>query len=325
MKVSIVVPVYQVERYIRQCVESILGQSYSNFELLLVDDGSIDASATICDEYAKLDSRVCAIHKKNGGLSDARNAGIRTATGEYTLFLDSDDYWDDNTALERLVERIRITKADVLNYCYKKVYETDGKVVNAFPEIDAMPNVECKQIQQLDYLFQRHLYICSACNKMVRTSILQSGVFFQVGETSEDVEWCAELLVRADSFDYFPLNFYCYRQRNGSITHSIKEKNCKDLLKHISYCAKLGKNANKEKKEYIFQLAAYQLAVFVATQSFCDVEPKECISCLTEYTWLLDYVGNTRKERLIALLSKLMGYQSVCKLVRTIRGIGRMR
>ena len=91
-EVSIIVPVYQVEKYIRKCIESIQAQTFSDFELILVDDGSKDASGTICDEYAKRDKRIRVIHKENGGLSDARNTGIKLANSDYLMFVDSDEY-----------------------------------------------------------------------------------------------------------------------------------------------------------------------------------------------------------------------------------------
>ena len=91
-EVSIIVPVYQVEKYIRQCVDSILAQTFTDFELILVDDGSKDQSGQICDEYARMDTRVKVIHKENGGLSDARNTGMDQASGKYFMFVDSDDY-----------------------------------------------------------------------------------------------------------------------------------------------------------------------------------------------------------------------------------------
>lgn len=92
VKVSIVIPVYNVESYLRQCIDSVLNQSYQNLELVLVDDGSKDSSPAICDEYAAKDSRVVVVHKANGGAAAARNDGIRKATGDYVTFLDSDDY-----------------------------------------------------------------------------------------------------------------------------------------------------------------------------------------------------------------------------------------
>ena len=92
--ISVIVPIYNVEEYLNECVDSILNQTYKNLEIILVDDGSTDKSGIICDDYAKIDSRIKVIHKKNGGLSDARNVGIDRALGEFIIFIDSDDYID---------------------------------------------------------------------------------------------------------------------------------------------------------------------------------------------------------------------------------------
>lgn len=97
--ISIIVPVYNVEPFISECINSILIQSYKNFELILVNDGSTDNSPTICEQYASKDKRIKVIHKANGGLSDARNWGLKFSSGEYVVFLDSDDYWNDCDAL----------------------------------------------------------------------------------------------------------------------------------------------------------------------------------------------------------------------------------
>ena len=94
--ISIVVPIYKVEKYIKKCIDSIIEQTYKNLEIILVDDGSPDGCAKICDEYAKKDKRIKAIHKENGGLSDARNVGIDISTGKYICFVDSDDYIENN-------------------------------------------------------------------------------------------------------------------------------------------------------------------------------------------------------------------------------------
>ena len=134
MKISIIVPVFRTEKYLRQCIESVLHQSYHNLELILIDDGSDDASPAICDEYAEGDSRVIVWHQENAGLSAARNAGIRIASGDYILFLDSDDYWDDLSGLSQLIPDLT---CDVVNYGFKKCYDNSNRIVNrwASPEI----------------------------------------------------------------------------------------------------------------------------------------------------------------------------------------------
>ena len=128
-KISVIVPVYKVEPYIRKCVDSILGQTFSDIQVILVDDGSPDQCGKICDEYAKQDKRVEVIHKENGGLSDARNAGVPYAKGEYIIFLDSDDYIEKDM-LEYMYTRIQDSGADMatcglyaVSYTHLDVYK----------------------------------------------------------------------------------------------------------------------------------------------------------------------------------------------------------
>ena len=200
-KISVIVPVYNVEDYLARCVDSILAQTHHNLEIVLVDDGATDGSGQICDEYAGKDPRIKVIHKENGGLSDARNAGIAPASGEYIVFLDSDDFWGDPGALSRIMARARQTGADILNYSYTKFREDTGEKVSYFGSAEAMP--ELQEIgTQLDWLTKNGLYIASACNKLIRRSLLAE-LPFRKGVYCEDIEWCAKLLLRAESMDFF--------------------------------------------------------------------------------------------------------------------------
>lgn len=128
-EVSIIVPVYQVEKYIKQCVDSILAQTFTDFELILVDDGSNDQSGQICDEYARMDERVKVIHKNNSGVAAARNQGIENATGKYLCFVDADD-WIENTMLARSISQMKEKDADVLRHGYTMELWKDDKCVN---------------------------------------------------------------------------------------------------------------------------------------------------------------------------------------------------
>ena len=103
MKISFIIPIYKVEQYLEQCVNSVLNQTYKDIEVILVDDGSPDNCPKMCDEFATIDNRIKVVHKPNGGLSDARNAGLKVAIGDYVIFMDSDDFWTDNKHLEQLI------------------------------------------------------------------------------------------------------------------------------------------------------------------------------------------------------------------------------
>ena len=128
--ISIIIPVYKVEKYLNKCIDSVIGQTYKNLEIILVDDGSPDNCPRICNEYASIDKRAIVIHKENGGLSSARNAGLDIAKGEYIFFLDSDDYIAENT-IERLYKALVLEKADIaignmtkINMLNKEEYKT---------------------------------------------------------------------------------------------------------------------------------------------------------------------------------------------------------
>ena len=131
-KISVIVPVYNVKLYLHKCVDSILNQTYQNIEVLLIDDGSTDGSSDICDSYTEKDSRIKVVHKKNGGLSSARNTGLDMATGEYILFVDSDDYIDIEM-IRRLYDALVKTGAD-MSVCNIRMVGVDGLTTFPYPE-----------------------------------------------------------------------------------------------------------------------------------------------------------------------------------------------
>ena len=124
IKISIIIPVYNVEKYLATCLDSVINQTYKNLEILLIDDGSTDSSGLICEQYSKKDTRIKTIHKKNGGLSDARNVGISYASGDYISFIDSDDFIDINT-FTILNQYIKQYNADIITFNYYDYYNKD--------------------------------------------------------------------------------------------------------------------------------------------------------------------------------------------------------
>ena len=311
---SVIIPIYCVEQYLRTCVDSVLSQTFLDFEVILVDDGSPDGCPRLCDEYAKKDARVRVIHKANGGLSDARNIGLSHASGEYILFLDGDDYWDDINILARFAERLQKTNADILNFSYKKVYEDSGKQIPYFKDLPDMP-ISLELPSQLLYLSANGLYIASACNKVIRKSLLQ-GIEFQKGVYSEDIAWCAVLLTRARSLDFIGVSPYCYRQHSSSITHLVNDKRCMDLADAIVSSIQIANNAQKEKKKLLLHYAAFQYGTFILVQAQAQNDQTESISRLGEYRKILKHHGNNRKLLCLHLGCALLGYKRLCRLVR---------
>lgn len=318
LKISVIIPVYKVETYLHQCVDSVLSQTYENIEVILVDDGSPDSCPEICDQYANADARVKVIHQKNGGLSAARNAGVQCASGNYLAFLDSDDFWNDRTALERLVCRLQITNADVLNYSYVKYDESGVEITKQFDNEAAMPT-GLKNIQeQLAYLSEHSLYIASACNKLVKKNLVLA-LPFEEGKTSEDIEWCARLMMNASSFDFVCENFYFYRQRGDSITHSFSKKSCFDLTSNICNCIAILANAPQNRHEALNVYTSYQFATFFAVQALASKCPKECIEKLQPHWKILRHYGSNKKVKCLYLGCRMIGFTNMCRLTKLTR------
>ncbi|MBQ4600634.1 MAG: glycosyltransferase [Oscillospiraceae bacterium] len=211
-KVSIIVPVYNIENYLSRCMESLLGQTCREVEILLVDDGSTDGSGRLCDGYAQRDSRVKVIHKENGGLSDARNAGLDAAKGEWLLFVDGDDYLATN-AVEMLLSYAG-EDTDFVQFHYR---ETDGTWQ---PESQSGEASLCADPKQM---FQR-LYglggvAASSCTKLWNRRVFD-GVRFQKGILHEDEELLNRVLPGCKKAVYTDLVLYGYVMRPGSIIHA---------------------------------------------------------------------------------------------------------
>lgn len=319
MKFSIIIPVYKVERYLEQCILSVLKQSYENYEILLIDDGSPDQCPILCDEWAQRDARVRTIHKENGGLSDARNTGIKHATGDYLLFLDSDDYWDDESALEQIAECLENTSVDVLNFRYKKFLECDNTFHQCLQHKDNVTLTENDSRKTIvKKLFSNGLYIACAWNKVLKNSFVdENNLYFKVGITSEDIDWCARCLLYAEQISYIDLDFYVYRQREGSITHSFTLKGLEDLKNNILECVALGKDLKEtdELYPYYFSYVAYQYGVFLLDINMIENEKvAEIVAEMKKYQYLLSFKMN-KKIKALYYCNRIIGYDNLIRLL----------
>lgn len=231
---SVIVPVYNVEKYLDKCVESVVRQTYSNIEIILVDDGSKDGCPQICDDWVKKDSRIKTIHKDNGGLSDARNAGLSIANGEYVAFVDSDDYIMSDM-YEILMKKAIDGNFDIVKSGYIREYGS-GQTV---PLID-MPAREDIGKEAVNRLIPMHIprfgmslsYTCTSCTSVFRRKIVP--LFkSERNYVSEDLIFTIEVLSRAERFAYLPVANYYYLCREGSTTRSYN-KNTFSLIKNTA-------------------------------------------------------------------------------------------
>ncbi len=288
---SIIVPVYRVEEYLHQCVDSVLSQSFKDFELILVDDGSDDGSPQICDEYAVKDERVRVIHKANGGASSARNTGLDIACGEYVLFLDSDDYWDDNDALKKIAHIIDNKGYDVITFGCKKFYQKnnifggngcigDSKFENAL-------NLQ----EKIRYLMNKDIYMSCAWNKVINRDFIEKyKLRFRIGQLGEDIEWSIKILLYINSVYFLNKEFYVYRKQNTeSATANIGMKNLCDISEVIIQYASL-KDIEEDRKLYIDNFLAQQYVLWIALST--TVKKKELgdlLKKMKKYWYLVDY------------------------------------
>ncbi len=278
--VTIVIPIYNVEKYLDRCIESVVNQTYSKLEIILVDDESPDNCPQMCDEWAKKDSRIKVIHKKNAGLGMARNSGLDIATGEYICFLDSDDYID-LTLVEKCIDSIDSYNSDVVIFGRKDV--DDNGVVGEM-SIDSTKKVfsgEAVKNELLPAIFSYKMgFGVSAVGRMYRTDIFKNHDLRFKSEReiiSEDAFFALELFSKNVTVSLVKDNLYYYYRRSDSLTH-VYRKDRQD--KNDSFLNQCVNHAQKEKlpKQVISHLKMrYHLYTIAALKQImlADLSKKE--------------------------------------------------
>ena len=221
--ISVIVPVYKVEKYLPKCIDSILAQTYPNLEIILVDDGSVDSSGAICDEYASRYEHIRVIHKENGGLSDARNCGIAAAHGEYVGLVDSDDYVDSDM-YETLYRLVSDNDADIAMCGLYDVYE--GRPVE---QVDSVDVCCVDRTQAMKMVLEAKVVSVTAVNKLYKKSMFDR-VKYPVGRTAEDAFVILHLLEQADRVAITNERKYYYFHRENSITTRLYSKRDFDAI-----------------------------------------------------------------------------------------------
>lgn len=219
-RISVIVPVYNVEKYLVQCVESICGQTYRNLEIILIDDGSTDSSVSLCDELAKKDERIVMCHKANGGLSDARNTGLDMACGEYICFVDSDDFICAQM-LEHLYMRIQHDCSDLAVCQYRVVDEQGRECKNSFASGALLkPEGVWGKEQYWKELYDGNSAFCVvAWNKLYKRELFEK-LRYENGKIHEDEFIIASIVERCKRISIVESPLYCYRYRSESIMGS---------------------------------------------------------------------------------------------------------
>ncbi len=222
--ISVIIPVYNVENYIGRCFRSVAKQTYKQLEIIFVDDGSTDASGKLCDQYAKYDKRVKVIHQKNGGLSQARNSGLKIAKGNYLTFLDSDDLFGSNDYLEKLYQKLVDTNSDISICAIKELRPKTSLDYGQKYQPETMSSEDC-----LRRMLNEQGFNVSAYAKLYHKNLWKN-VSFPEGKLHEDLGTTYKLIMKAKQVAYLPNIKYLYVRRNESISSSHFTSRKLDIL-----------------------------------------------------------------------------------------------
>lgn len=315
---SIIIPVYKVEKYLNQCVDSILCQDFNDYELILVDDGSPDKCPKICDEYKDKNVNVKVIHKSNGGSSSARNAGIHVATGKYIIFVDGDDYWKDKDALSELKKRCDLSHPDYLGFNCCNFNESNGSFIYENSGIDGDKLCKMTSDEVLKYFteiayFPATAWICT----ISREFILSNDIFFVEGIKSEDIDWLINVFTHAEKYDFIDIYFYVYRlNRDGSITNSIDKKAIEDMLYIVDkWCKILNLGEYSQIAKYLYDYLAYHYLCTLIMVNYLDKENKKEMKKYIEKYKFLSKKGIRNKVKIAGLCYRIFGFNIGAKLL----------
>ncbi len=308
---SIIVPVYKVEKYLKRCIESILCQTFRDYELILVDDGSPDNSGNICDGYADKDERITVFHQDNSGASEARNTGIRNAQGEFILFVDADDCINSDKCLEDVYEALnRNKKVDLLCWGLNVINEDKTLMKVRTPSLTTTDADDKYSV--LQKMIYRNEYISTSYCKAIRRSLIEDNqIYFMKGLKSEDIEWTARLMVLCRDIGAFEAVYYDRIMRaEDSLTGSIGKQNVVDILGQIEDGTEFARihAESSELLDLYYEYWAYQYAMLLG---FCRRASKyddyQVIKDrIKKLSWLLKY-DHVKKVKLVHMLYKILG------------------
>lgn len=252
-KISVIVPVYNTERYLHRCIDSILAQTFSDFELLLIDDGSKDRSGEICDEYAAKDQRVRVFHKENGGVSSARNNGIQQAEGVYSIFMDADDFYCDDSALAILFQNAIDNDADIVRGEYKPVNQDGLTLLQSLTnrKREVREQYVGKIIESDDFYIKVLAGEYFLVILLIRTSILKKYQFPHEMVFLEDMYFSTLIFQQKLRCLYIPFVFYAYRKHQNSASRRTSIKKFKNSFKMCAFYESISESSESvSKRDY---------------------------------------------------------------------------
>lgn len=306
MILSVIIPVYNIDQYLPRCLNSILEQSLEDFELILVNDGSVDKSQEVCESYAKYDPRIKVINKINEGLSVARNTGIKIAKGEYILFIDGDDFIVENT-FSILVNRAKSDLLDILVADAMTYVSDDNKRLKCRKRF-SMEKIFTGEDFLYESLRQNAMLMCAPMSLYRREFILKSDVLFKPGLLHEDELWTPQIFLKAKRVEYIDFTFYMHFKREGSITQKKeKTKNAVDLVNIISELAVIYSklvNIKLKKLLYDYLVMLYLSSFYIGKLYRKDYKPL----INKKFVWVKSKTVKNRFKAILFCLSPFAYY-----------------
>lgn len=314
MKFSIIIPVYNVEKYLHETIKSVIAQTLLDFEVLLINDGSKDQSGKICDYYSEKYAFIKTYHKENGGQSSARNLGIVNSAGEYIIFLDSDDMISSNSFLADLEEKT-IDNPDLILYKYQKYYDVDQNVADS--EFDYPDLLDNNLNNNIERIIKNDAFYCSAWTKAIKANILRDKeVYFKNGIYAEDIEWYYRLLKHVKCIEIINKPYIFYRQRENSITSTKSLKNIVDNANVIesSYIYILDNFSDPMRTALLHSLAK-MYANLIINYSSNPNKNKNLKAKIKELKILLSFNWNPRVNK-FRIIKKVIGLNGLILLIK---------
>lgn len=308
---SIIIPAYNAEQYIEQCIQSALSQSFTDYEIFVVDDGSVDNTGMIVRKMAEKYSAISVMQITHSGAGAARNAGLTKAQGKYVIFLDADDYWTNPLLLKHLHRKLR-RDVDVVMFQMDK-YTEKGKLLKKYRKKPFPADKEYYRMSEIyEILVSDGQVLASSCNKCVRRSLLEEAhIAFQEGGLAEDIDWVLQLFSHVKSISFLDEISYAYRQHKGY--------SASNDMQGPEYQAKMVENWTARLKRHevpnakaVSGLLAFEYGICLGYSHYLSPEMKQM---LQDHRYLLEYALD-RKTCMIRKFHRIFGLRLTCAAVR---------
>lgn len=315
--ISIIVPVYNAGVYLQKCIESVLMQSYRDWELILIDDGSNDGSKEKCLKYSEMDNRIKVLFSDRGGVSSARNLGLDEARGEWLMFLDNDDYWKELQLLDNIYKKISTDKYDIVLFPVTTFWP-NGKEITENQNIDKKRIEIDNKADAINYMIKQRILNCAVWDKVIRREIIEKyKIRFPEGKRNEDIYVTGKLLLNAATFGWCDNATYMYRKGTGTsqseqrVTRKTTEELmciCIDFIEEIKEM-----NIEDSLKSVYYSYIARPYGVLMMYISTLDSRDS-LIKSIKPYDWILDY-GKQREVKILKTAKNFVGFENTIKLL----------